>query len=122
MADVNSITVTGHLTRDAVTQTVGTNGSLVTKFAIANNTGFGQYARTQFFNVEIWGKGGAAVTQYLVKGKHVGISGKLENKSYEGKDGQMHDCWTITSSEVSLLVNATNTSSTPANDVNDPVF
>lgn len=94
MADLNSITVTGRLTRDATVQALQ-SGKSVVKFAIANNTGFGQYARTQFFNVESWSTS-EGLLPYLKKGKNIGVTGTLENKSYQGQDGQMHDSWTIT--------------------------
>lgn len=125
MADLNNLTITGRLTRDATTSTVGDRGTTVTKFGIANNTGFGQYARTQFFNVEVWGKGGAAISSYLLKGKQVGVSGKLENKQYEGRDGQLHDAWTISTSEVTLLASpkgADNSSSPVVQEDEYPTF
>ena len=79
MADLNSCSFTGRLTKDAEVVTVGAKGTQITKFSMANNTGFGTYARTNFFNVQIWGKAGVAVSQYLTKGKQVAVTGVLEN-------------------------------------------
>lgn len=106
MADLNSCSFTGRVTRDAETTTVGSKGSSLTKFSIANNTGFGQYARTQFFNVQLWGKTGEAIKQYLVKGKQVAVTGVLENQKWTGNDGLEHDSWTLTASGVTLLADA----------------
>lgn len=103
MSDLNSCSFTGRLTRNAEVLTVGAKGTSLTKFAIANNTGFGQYAKTSFFNVQIWGKVGEAVAQYLQKGKQVAVTGQLENSKWTGNDGIEHDGWTLTASSVTLL-------------------
>ena len=125
--DLNNATFTGRLTRDAEVQTVGAKGTIITKFAIANNTGFGQYARTNFINVEVWGRAGEAVAQYLKKGKQVGVTGTFENKRYTGKDGVERDCWTLTSQNIILLADsanrpATEAESSPIQEPNLPGF
>lgn len=106
MADLNSCSFTGRLTRDAETSTVGSKGTSLTKFAIANNTGFGQYERTNFFNCQMWGKAGESVRQYLTKGKQVAVTGVLENQKWTGNDGVQHDSWTLTVSSVTLLADS----------------
>lgn len=108
MADLNSCSFTGRLTKDAETSTVGSKGTSVTKFAIANNTGFGQYERTNFFNCQMWGKAGESIRQYLVKGKQVAVTGVLENQKWTGNDGVQHDSWTLTVSTVKLLADSRN--------------
>lgn len=95
MSDMNVCTLTGRLTKDAETRTMQSGAVLVT-FAIANNTGFGQYACTNFFEVNAWGKQVAAILQYLTKGKQVGISGTLENKAWTDNNGVKHDKWVLT--------------------------
>lgn len=110
MADMNSCSFTGRVTKNAVVETVGAKGTAVTKFSIANNTGFGQYAKTQFINVQVWGKAGESVAQYLVKGKQVGVTGTLENQRWTGKDGLEHDSWTLTCSNITLLADAKSSS------------
>lgn len=106
MSDLNSCSFTGRVTRDAEFQTVGSKGTMLTKFGIANNTGFGQYAKTNFFNCQMWGKQGEAIKQYLVKGKQVAVTGQLENQKWTGNDGLEHDSWTLTVSSVTLLADA----------------
>lgn len=106
MADLNSCSFTGRLTRDAETTTVGSKGTSLTKFAIANTTGFGQYEKTSFFNCQMWGKAGEAIRQYLTKGKQVAVTGVLENQKWTGNDGQSHDSWILTVSSVTLLADS----------------
>lgn len=121
MADLNNFSCTGRLTRDAETKTVGAKGTLLTEFDIANNTGYGQYASTQYFRVNVWGQTGQSILQYLKKGKQVAISGLLENKAYDGRDGARHDCWTITTNNVTLLADPRNQpSATPRSEPMPP--
>lgn len=103
MADLNSCSFTGRVTRDAVVESVGAKGTQITKFGMANNTGFGQYAKTNFFNVQVWGHAGAAIAQYLKKGKQIAVTGQLENQKWTGKDGLEHDSWNLTCQSVTLL-------------------
>lgn len=106
MADLNSCSFTGRLTKDAEVVTVGAKGTQITKFSMANNTGFGTYARTNFFNVQIWGKAGVAVSQYLTKGKQVAVTGVLENNKWQDQNGASHDAWQLTASSVTLLADS----------------
>lgn len=111
MADLNSCSFTGRVTKDAVVESIGAKGTQITKFSIANNTGFGQYAKTNFFNVQVWGKAGVAISQYLVKGKQVAVTGQLENQKWTGKDGLEHDSWNLTCQSVTLLADSKSSSS-----------
>ena len=106
MSDLNNCTFVGRITRDAELTTVGAKGTSLTKFGIANNTGFGQYEKTNFFNCQIWGKQGEALKQYLVKGKQVAVAGQLEDSSWTGNDGVKHQAWTLTVSTITLLADA----------------
>ena len=108
MSDLNSCSFIGRVTKDAELSQVGAKGTSLTKFAIANNTGIGQNARTNFFNCQMWGKAGESVCKYLVKGKQVAVTGQLENQKWTGNDGQSHDSWTLTVSSVTLLADSQN--------------
>lgn len=106
MSDLNSCSFTGRVTKDAVVESIGAKGTQITKFSIANNTGFGQYAKTNFFNVQVWGKTGVAIAEYLKRGKQVAVTGMLENQKWTGKDGLEHDSWNLTCQSVTLLADA----------------
>ena len=103
MSDLNSCTFIGRCTRDAETMQVGAKGTSLTKWAIANNTGFGQYEKTNFFNCQMWGKQGEGLRPLLKKGKQIAVTGVLENTSWESQDGTSHDAWTLTVTQVTLL-------------------
>lgn len=94
MSDLNSMSVVGRLTADATTRAIG--NSNVVEFTIANNTGFGQYAYTNFIKCNAWGKQAQSVLQWLKKGKQVAVSGTFENRKWQGQDGLQHDNWLLT--------------------------
>lgn len=122
MADLNSCSFTGRLTKDATIATVGTKGTQITKFSIANNTGFGDFAHTNFFNVQIWGKAGVAVAQYLTKGKQVALTGVLESQKWTGQDGVQHEGWQLTASSVTLLSGTKNNEGPETVEAETPAF
>lgn len=129
MSDMNVCTFIGRVTRDAELTQVGAKNTSLVKWGIANNTGFGQYEKTNFFNCQMWGKAGEGIKQYLVKGKQICVTGQLEDTSWEGNDGTRHQQWTLTVSQVSLLADSKSTqqqvseaAGSPYNDKGDPVF
>lgn len=125
MADMNVCTLTGRLTKDATLETVGAKGTPLLKFDLANNTGYGQYARTQFFQVQMWGKSGEGIVQYLKKGKQVCVSGLFENNQWTNKEGKTIDNWRLTANQVTLLADSkgqTEAVSTPAESNGEMIF
>lgn len=109
MSDMNVCTFIGRITRDAETSMVGAKNTALTKWGIANNTGFGQYEKTNFFNCQMWGKQGESIKQYLTKGKQICVTGQLEDTSWEGQDGIKHQQWSLTVSQVTLLADSRST-------------
>lgn len=122
MADLNSCSFTGRLTKDATVAVVGTKGTQITKFSIANNTGFGDFAHTNFFNVQIWGKAGVSVAQYLTKGKQVALTGVLEIQKWTDRDGIQREGWQLTASSVTLLGGTKNNEGPETAEAEIPTF
>ena len=50
----------------------------------------------------LWGRQAENAAQFLAKGSHVNITGRLQNNQYE-KDGQMVYGWVMTAEEVDYL-------------------
>lgn len=101
MADLNNCTIVGRVVRDAELRSVG--ASQLCEFTVANNTGFGKYECTNFFKVNLWGKRAESLTQYLTKGRQVGVTGQMENKAWTDQNGIKHDAWTINANDVALM-------------------
>jgi single-strand DNA-binding protein len=102
MSDINMFTCTGRLTKDADRKTISTGTDLVV-FDIANNTGYGDYKKTIFLTVNMWGKSGQGVFPYLKKGAFVGVAGKLEVQEWSDHDGNKHRKNVINCNSLSLF-------------------
>ncbi len=106
MSDINSITVTGRLTRDPEVRQAG--GQQVLRFSVAcgrswvsRQTG-NREERTTFFDCEVWGTRGEALGRILRKGMQVCVSGSHESDTREQQDGAKRTYWTLKVSEVVL--------------------
>lgn len=83
---MNSVNLTGHLGRDPeVRHTTG--GKAVANFSVAVNDGFGERKQTYWIPVVAWEKTAETAGKYLKNGSHVGIEGRLQQRSYENKEG-----------------------------------
>ena len=105
MADINSVTLVGRLTRDAELRYTN-SGYAVCKFAIAINrrrkVGDQWEDEANFFDIVLWGKQAESLNQYLVKGKQVGIDGELRQSRWE-QDGQPRSRVEISANNIQLL-------------------
>jgi len=85
-----SITIVGRLTRDAELKYLN-SGEAICHFSIATDTrvkkGSEYVDEPSFWEVDLWGKRGESVNQYLAKGKQVAVSGsaRIERWEHEGK-------------------------------------
>ena len=102
MADLNSICLTGRLTKQAEMRS-GTNTPLCT-FSIAVGTGWGDNAKTSFFDVNFWGRGASGLCPYLIKGKQVAVSGIIEQQNWVDKQtGMQRSRYVINTNQVALM-------------------
>jgi single-strand DNA-binding protein len=89
--NVNKVILVGRLTRDPDVRTTA-SGQTVTTVGVATNDFWkdknGQkQERTEFHNVVLWGRLGEIAGQYLSKGQEAYFEGRIQNRSYTGKDG-----------------------------------
>ena len=83
---MNKIIVTGNLTKDAELRYTQ-NDKAYSKFSIANNEGYGENQKTNFFNCTLWGKGAESLNRFLTKGQKVLITGRVELGKFTDKEG-----------------------------------
>ena len=88
---MNSIKITGNVTKDPETVSPGSSAYSVLKFAIANNDESkkvnGKYEDVvSFFDIEYWTKNVQYWIQKITKGARVTIQGRLKQERWE-KDG-----------------------------------
>lgn len=87
----NKVILMGNLTRDVEMRTTA-SGQNVASFSLAvSRTWRGQDGQqneqTSFINCVAWGKAGEIIAQYTSKGSPLLVSGRLDQRSYEDKDG-----------------------------------
>ncbi len=91
MASVNKAILIGNLGRDPEMRYTP-NGTAVTKFSIATSEKFKDKSgelqeRTTWHRIVAWGRHAEVANEYLSKGSPVYIEGRIDNSSYEDKDG-----------------------------------
>lgn len=120
MADINTWTFSGRLTKDAEAKVTNTGSDFV-QFTVANNTGFGTKAQVLFVQVTLWGKAGMNLLPYLKKGKNVAVTGELKTNDWVStQDGTNHRDLQVNSQKVILLNDGSGNSAMPLQD-DDPI-
>ena len=86
---MNRVILIGRLTKD-IDVRYTTTQKVVATFSLAVTREFknpqGEY-ETDFFNVVMWGKPAELAGNTLKKGNKIAIDGRIQNRSYEAKDG-----------------------------------
>ena len=84
---MNKLIISGRLTRDAEVRFIP-SGTPVMSFSVANNTGFGDNQKTNYFECSLFGKRAeGGLKDYMVKGQQVVVEGEISLNQYEKKDG-----------------------------------
>ncbi|MBO5285373.1 MAG: single-stranded DNA-binding protein [Clostridia bacterium] len=102
---MNKVILIGNLTKDPeLTETP--TGLSVCRFSIAVTRDFTNSDGTReadFFNITVWNKTAENCGKYLRKGTKVAVTGRLQNRSYEDKEGVKRTVTDIVASEVEFL-------------------
>jgi len=103
---VNKVILLGHLGKDAETKFTP-SGVAKSTFTVATNRRWKDQASgewkevTDWHNVVLWRA--ENLSNYLQKGKQVYVEGRIENRSWEDKDGQKRYMTEIVADELILL-------------------
>ncbi len=103
----NKVQLIGNLGADVELKTLE-NGNSVARISIATNEYYKNKAGekvedTTWHNVVAWGKVAELANQLLKKGSEVALEGKLSNRSYEDKEGNLKYISEVVMSEFLLL-------------------
>jgi single-strand DNA-binding protein len=107
MGSVNKVILVGNLGRDAeLRYTPG--GAAVAKFSVAttevwNDKSGQRQERTEWHNIDLWGKQAESLSEYLVKGKQVYVEGRLQTDEYTDKEGNKRKSTKVRCDRVVLL-------------------
>lgn len=96
-----SLQAIGRLGRDAEIQTLD-SGKKVIKFSIAVDSGYGDRKTTTWIECSKWGEN-TAVSQYLLKGTQVHVSGEPSLNTYTNKEGKEVTSLRLTVNNLTLL-------------------
>ncbi len=89
---LNKALIIGNLTRDPELKALP-SGTKVCSFSIATNRVYkdkdgNRQESSEFHNIAAFGRTGELAAQYLKKGSQVYVEGRLQTRSWEGKDGE----------------------------------
>ena len=106
MANLNRVQLIGRLGRDPETRFTP-KGSKICQFSVAVDRKWrgadGETKeRTDWFNVEAWGRLGEICQEYLGKGRLVYIEGRLQTDTYE-KEGEKRYSTKVVASTMQML-------------------
>ena len=103
MASENSVTLVGNLTKDPELRYTAT-GRGVASFGLAVNRRYQQNGEWQeqvsFFNVVAWGDLGENAAASLNKGNRIVVTGRLEQRSYDTKEGEKRSITEVVADEL----------------------
>ena len=102
---MNKVILIGNLTRDPELRTTP-SGVSVCSFSIAVNRRRANQQgerETDFFNIIAWRGLGDLCGKYLSKGRKVCVTGEIQNRSYDGKDGVKRYVTEIIADDVEFL-------------------
>jgi single-strand DNA-binding protein len=108
----NRVELIGNLTRDPELRYTP-QGTAVVTFSIATNRTFvtdgEKREEVDFHRVVAWNKLAELCSQLLKKGNRVFVSGRLQNRSWEGQDGQSRQTTEIVIEDMLLLTSKSGT-------------
>jgi single-strand DNA-binding protein len=107
MGSVNKVILVGNLGRDAELRYTP-SGAAVAKFSLAtterwNDKSGSPQERTEWHNIDLWGKQAETLSEYLRKGKQVYVEGRLQTDEYTDKEGNKRKSTRVRCDRVVLL-------------------
>ncbi|MBP1971615.1 single-strand DNA-binding protein [Virgibacillus natechei] len=102
---INSVNIVGRITKD-IQLRYSEKGTAVANFTVACNRPFknSQGEReADFINVVQFQKGAELTAQYMSKGSQVGVSGRIQTRNYENKEGQRVFITEVVADQVAFL-------------------
>ena len=104
---VNRVILLGRLGQDPELKYTP-SGTPVCTFSLATSENWSdkngqRQERTEWHRIVVWGKMGERCNQYLGKGRQAYVEGRLQTRSWEGKDGQKRYTTEINAVNVQFL-------------------
>jgi single-strand DNA-binding protein len=102
---MNKVVLVGRLTKDPELKFAQGTGTAVATFTVAVNRRFKREGQPEadFIPVVVFGKTAEATANYMSKGKLISISGNIQTRNYEAKDGTKRYVTEVIADEVDFL-------------------
>jgi single-strand DNA-binding protein len=97
---VNVVTLIGNLATDVELRDVGEDRQVATFLLAVDRPGKDE---ADFVRISTWNRQAETCAQYLVKGKKVGIDGRLRSSSWEDSDGNKRNAIEVVANRVQFL-------------------
>lgn len=111
----NKIILQGRLTSAPETRETS-SGASVANFSLAVDRGFGDDKKTDFIPCVAFGKTAETIIKYVVKGTLILVSGTLQTKSWEDKEGNKRKDFEVVVTEFSFCETKSNSSTNSSSE------
>lgn len=102
---MNKVILMGRTTADPQLRFTPGNGTAVASFTLAVDRRYKKEGQQEadFIPIVVWGKQAESTANYVSKGKLVGVSGRIQTRSYDAKDGSKRYVTEVVADEVQFL-------------------
>ena len=117
---MNNVSLVGRLTKDPELRTIA-NGSVTTTVTVAINRTFANASgerEADFISVVVWNKQAENLAKYCFKGSQVGVTGRIQTRTYDAQDGTKRYVTEVVADNVSFLSSKGENSSYASNNEN----
>ncbi|MCB0882271.1 MAG: single-stranded DNA-binding protein [Thermoleophilia bacterium] len=106
-ADLNRVTLVGRLTRDPeLRHTSGGNAICSIRLAVTSrgrDEGGNWTDKPNYFDVTVFGRQAETASQYLAKGRRIGVDGRLQWREWDGQDGNKRQAVEVVANDIFFL-------------------
>jgi len=100
---INNLTLSCRLVADPEIKFVGDANTPVLNFRVANDTGWGDNKKANFFNVTAWRGLAEVISNYKKKGDQILLTGELQYREYEDSQGNNRNTVEILARDVEFV-------------------
>lgn len=102
---MNKVVLIGRLTNDPEIRFAPSTGTAITRFILAVDRRYKTEGQPEadFIPIVVFGKTAESTANYMRKGRLIGISGRIQTRNYEAKDGTKRYVTEVVADEVQFL-------------------
>jgi len=107
---MNKVVLIGRLTKDPEFKFTQGNGTAVCTFTLAVDRRFKKEGQQEadFIPIVVWGKQAENTANYMSKGSLLAVSGRIQTRNYDNKEGKKVYITEVVADEVKFLSNKGN--------------